>query len=102
MFCYGGLEGFSIGNLSFNKSPDSLELAKSTVIFPFAKGESFPPDSFVKGFFCMDIADSSSDYYFNSLKYYWIKGVVEGYMVISHVEFRVGLWIMRIGVEPVI
>jgi RHS repeat-associated protein len=78
------------------KSPDLFELVKSAVVFPFAKGDTFPPNSFVKGFFCEDVAGSCSEFYTNSIKYYWIKGVVEGYTVVSRVEFRVGLWIMLI------
>ncbi len=36
---------------------------------------------------CDDISGSCSEYYTNSIKYYWIKGVVEGYTVISRIEF---------------
>jgi len=81
---------------SGGKSSNSSDVASSTGLLSFAKGDDFPPGSFVKGFFCEDIAGSCSEYYTNTAKYYWIKGVVEGYTVISRVEFRVGLWVMLI------
>ncbi|MBK8395579.1 MAG: RHS repeat-associated core domain-containing protein [Leptospiraceae bacterium] len=83
-------------DFSSSKSSDFFDVASSSGLLSFAKGDDFPPGSFVKDFFCSEVAGSCSEYYLNTIKFYWVKGIVKGYTVVSRVEFRVGLWIMLI------
>ncbi|MBK8395574.1 MAG: RHS repeat protein [Leptospiraceae bacterium] len=83
-------------DVSSSKSSNSVDVASSSGLLSFAKGDDFPPGSFVKDFFCGEVAGSCSEYYLNAVKFYWVKGIVKGYTVVSRVEFRVGLWIMLI------
>ncbi|MBK8395571.1 MAG: RHS repeat protein [Leptospiraceae bacterium] len=83
-------------DFSSSKSSDFFDVASSSGLLSFAKGDDFPPGSNVKDFFCGEVAGSCSEYYLNAVKFYWVKGIVKGYTVVSRVEFRVGLWIMLI------
>jgi RHS repeat-associated protein len=85
-------------SFSGSKSSNSLDVVKSTGIFSFAKGDAFPPNSFVKGFFCEDIAGSCSDYYVNTAKYYYVRSAFRVVGIINTVEYDVFVWMMLVVV----
>ena len=117
---------FSVGNLSLFKSSDSLEVAKSpdlfelaglSGVFPFAKGDTFPPNfkgvtvntnkadiealemsTSATSFFCQDIAGSCSQYYVNTAKYYYLQSAFKVARVVYSVEYDVFVWLLLVVV----
>ncbi|MBK8395590.1 MAG: RHS repeat-associated core domain-containing protein [Leptospiraceae bacterium] len=69
-------------------NPPFLSRLIGVVPSPERRGESF---SFG---FCNEVAGSCSQYYLNTVKFYWIKGIVEGYTVISSVEYDIAVWML--------
>jgi len=81
---------------SGSKSSNSFDVATSTELLSFAKGDDFPPNSFVKGFFCEDIAGSCSAYYVNTAKYYYVRSAFRVVGIINTVEYDVFVWVMLV------
>ncbi|MBK6608684.1 MAG: RHS repeat-associated core domain-containing protein, partial [Leptospiraceae bacterium] len=50
------------------------------------------PNSFVKSFFCEDIAGSCSQYYLNTSKYYYVRSAFRVVGIINTVEYDVFVW----------
>jgi RHS repeat-associated protein len=83
---------------SGSKSTNSVDVATSTELLSFAKGDDFPPNSFVKGFFCEDIAGSCSQYYLKTAKYYYLQSAFRVVGIINTVEYDVFVWMMLVVV----
>ena len=83
---------------SGSKSSNSFDVATSTELLSFAKGDDFPPNSFVKGFFCEDVAGSCSAYYVNTAKYYYVQSAFKVARIVSSVEYDVFVWLMLVVV----
>ena len=83
---------------SGSKSSNSFDVATSTELLSFAKGDDFPPNSFVKGFFCEDVAGSCSAYYVNTAKYYYVQSAFKVARIVSSVEYDVFVWVMLVVV----
>ena len=107
----------SSNSLDIAKSPDLFELAGLSGVFPFAKGDTFPPNfkgvtvntnkadiealemsTSATSFFCQDIAVSCSDYYINTAKYYYLQSAYKVARVVYSVEYDVFVWLLLVVV----
>ncbi|HMW07921.1 MAG TPA: RHS repeat-associated core domain-containing protein [Leptospiraceae bacterium] len=81
-----------------SKSSNLFDVALSTGILSFAKGDDSPPNLSLKSFLCSNVAGSCFDYYKNTAKFYYLKGAVKVASVIYTVEYDVFVWILLVVV----